>query len=120
MGNITILKSFNCVNEFGIERICNIIDFLFLENLATHKSGISRKQWMLVIDIVESRTNALFSRCIRRIPASPILPGFLRIICAYAGNVCCGRWFVVFCRKSPVERIENPCDKSLFVSRGFA
>lgn len=32
--------SFNCVNEFGIERMYPITDFLFVENWATHKAGI--------------------------------------------------------------------------------
>ncbi|MEW6555830.1 MAG: hypothetical protein AB1349_00570 [Elusimicrobiota bacterium] len=32
--------SFNCVNEYGIEQMCNIVDFLFIENWAGYKSGL--------------------------------------------------------------------------------
>ncbi len=32
--------SFNCVNEFGIERMYDITDFIFIENWAGYKSGI--------------------------------------------------------------------------------
>lgn len=36
----TAAVSFNCVNEFGIERMYDITDFIFIENWAGHKSGI--------------------------------------------------------------------------------
>lgn len=32
--------SFNCVNEFGIEKMYDVVDFLFIENWAGYKSGL--------------------------------------------------------------------------------